>query len=184
MIILTAIEGAYDWLLFIDDDHTFAPDSFDKLVSNDKDFVVPLMTGRSWPYNLMAFTYEPLDKERAPHHMLANRIYEWGNKLMPIDTAGLGMALCRVDALAKLPRPYFDGKLDAPGEDTHFWNLVTSQGNQLWLDPTVAIGHLERFRRSVGVVDFADNIEANKMADESRIERERAYLERKLVEKK
>src|SRR5262249_728486 len=71
--------------------------------------------------------------------------------LAPVPHAHFGLTLIKVEALRKLPQPWFigvpnkqgqwrDGKIDA---DINFWRKWLTAGCSLMLAPRVVIGHLE-----------------------------------------
>ena|GEM_PF-835772 len=77
---------------------------------------------------------------------------EMQQDVVRVRTAHFGLTLFRVDALRRLPHPWF---LDVPDEDGKwgtgkldcdiaFWQKWQSAGNSLYLAPRVAVGHLEQ----------------------------------------
>ena len=87
----------------------------------------------------------------SPEAVTADELRAAG-ELFDVDTANFGLALIRVDVLAKLPRPWFlaspnpethrwdDGKTDA---DIHFWRQLKAAGERVCVAPRVCIGHAE-----------------------------------------
>ena len=69
-----------------------------------------------------------------------------------VTTAHFGMTLLRVEKLKGMPKPWFVNVPDENGEytdngkqdaDIYFWNRWRECGNNIFVDPTVRIGHLE-----------------------------------------
>lgn len=164
-IVSLAISEGCDWLLMIDNDHVFERDVFAKLREWDEDFVVPLMMGRHFPFPLMAYQVKPFDPAK-PNVCHGERLREWNEGgLTEIGSAGLGMALCRVSALAKLERPYFGNALEMEGEDVHFWQRVKDAGFKLHLDGRVSIGHLVSEPAIVTIADTLNCMETSQRID-------------------
>ncbi len=68
------------------------------------------------------------------------------------DTAHFGMTLFRTESLRRMPKPWFDGRPDGNGSyrtlkrtdpDIAFWHNWKKAGNNLYVDPSVAVGHLQ-----------------------------------------
>jgi hypothetical protein len=69
-----------------------------------------------------------------------------------VDTAHFGMTLIRAASLARVPRPWFEGRADPDGSyrtlgrtdpDIAFWHGWRAAGNTLYVDPLCSIGHLQ-----------------------------------------
>lgn len=68
------------------------------------------------------------------------------------NTAHFGLTLIRVEALAKMPLPWFTSRPDPDGSyrtlkrvdaDIDFWHRWKDAGNTLYVDPMCSIGHLQ-----------------------------------------
>lgn len=69
-----------------------------------------------------------------------------------VDTAHFGLTLFRMDALKRMPKPWFIGKPDENGSyrtlgrtdpDIAFWRNWEKAGNSAYVDPGCSIGHLQ-----------------------------------------
>ena len=77
---------------------------------------------------------------------------EMQQEAVRVRTAHFGLTLFRVDALLRLPHPWFLDVPDAEGKwgpgkidcDVSMWISWQATGNSLYLAPRVAIGHLEQ----------------------------------------
>lgn len=77
-------------------------------------------------------------------------------ELFPVKSAHFGLTLLRLDALRRMPKPWFRGSVPGPDaehpwgdgrrdEDIDFWLRWRECGNSIMLAPQIAIGHLEMF---------------------------------------
>lgn len=79
--------------------------------------------------------------------------------LLPVDFAHFGFTLIKIDALRRMPKPWFDSKPDPMGgwdanngaiyPDNFFWSKWKECGNSLYVATDIRVGHLE-----VGVSGF------------------------------
>ena len=112
--------------------------------NSDVDIVVPLQTRRGHDYPMCA-TFEDDNGDRV-------RITKGNfvNGLAEIDTGHFGLTLIRLDALKKLPSPWFISKPSPKGDwhgghkdaDVNFWIKCKKHGLNVKL-AEVFIGHLE-----------------------------------------
>ena len=76
---------------------------------------------------------------------------EWNGRPIKVHSAHFGLTVIKLDALAKVPKPWFVSVPDANGEwtdertddDVYFWQQWEAAGNSLYLDPGCRIGHME-----------------------------------------
>jgi hypothetical protein len=75
---------------------------------------------------------------------------EMSRNIIPMDSGHFGLTVLRVDALKKMPHPWFYGKPNKDGEwddgkiddDIAFWEKWKASGNSLYLAPHVVLGHI------------------------------------------
>ena len=127
-------QGA-EWVLFLDCDMVFPPDTLTRLLSHDKDIVGATYRKRVVPYDLLGI---PLD----PASQLTRGLVEMSH--MPT-----GCLLIRTSVFEKLKRPYFRCRYAEDtglihGEDYVFSEMARALGYQLWCDADLShqIGHL------------------------------------------
>ena len=141
--------GEHEWILTIDFDSVF--DAYDivtlrRIAEESKlDVLCPLQIGRDRESCLML-----LDdgNGEARQTMPAAELEE--PYLKPLF-GHFGLTLIRVEALKRIPRPWFlhhpdpyggygDGRVD---EDIHFWRQARAAGLAIGITPQVRIGHLQ-----------------------------------------
>lgn len=155
-VIERAIEdGGADYLLTLDYDSVFHAGHVSKLIQlamvrPDADAIAPIQASRHAAQPLFGLSAETrtvcddgksVDVERA----------EFETDLVKVRQAHFGLTLIRIEALRRLPKPWFLGHPNAAGEwkdgkldpDIHFWRLWEKEGRSLFLAPRVVIGHLE-----------------------------------------
>jgi hypothetical protein len=82
-----------------------------------------------------------------PGHMFSD-------ELVRVVSAHFGLTLIRVDALRRMPKPWFYAKPDKNGEwhdghvpaDMNFWRMFESVGNSLFIAMKVPVAHMEWVR--------------------------------------
>lgn len=130
-----------DHVWFVDDDHTFPPDTLDRLLARDVPIVAPLVLTKRSPFRPVAFThhnglgYVAATPEEIPTD----------GSLLQVEACGAAGMLIHRDVLDTLTDPWFEaGKVDAQaiGEDLHFCAKAREAGFLIHVDPSVRIGHL------------------------------------------
>lgn len=142
---LERLRDEEEWVWLIGDDHAFEPDIVDRLLDLDRDVAVPLCTGRTPPFPLVAFDRElPGPDERWPLYgaMTLNRLDldETPFKLVAAGSAGM---LIRRRVLDAIDPPWFSNShVTATNEDLEFCRKVTAAGFEIWCDPSTKMGHI------------------------------------------
>jgi len=140
-----------EWITTLDYDTVFTPQIFDRLcylmaTHPEADAIAPWQVQRDTGDPLCWFTDETgLARREIP-------LMEFDQDLIPVDTAHFGLTLLRVDALKKMPHPWFLAKPNKEGkwgehridEDIHFWHRWKDAGNTLFMAGQVSIGHLQQ----------------------------------------
>ena len=129
-----ALNGKYEWLLFIDDDMVFEPDLISRLVKNNKD--------------VCGVTYKPRcddSSKKTFHETHRNNLKS--DKLFETDAVGTGIMLIKTKILLDIKRPWFDFEwydngCCKMGEDWIFCKKAIEAGYKVWCDPTSEVGHL------------------------------------------
>lgn len=155
-----AVADGIDWILSIDSDSLFTAQQLsmlmDTLASNPHiDALAALQCRRGSPYPLLTTGSE-----------VDGQIVEVSNKPIKVTTAHFGLTLIRVDALSEVPKPWFCAKPCDDGtwgyermdDDIWFWHQWRLAGKNIYVAPTVSIGHLEET-----VVQFNDKMEPEHM---------------------
>jgi len=154
--VLLELIGRTDWVLTVDYDSVFEPDTIQRLMTaaivSGYDAVAPLQTKRD--EGIPMFTPEGHDGSIGKVE-LPNTWFE--AVVQPVATAHFGCTLIRSEALKRTPTPWFLGTPKADGHwtdaaegeknrrdpDMHFWDQFRKGGNKLGIAPQVAIGHAE-----------------------------------------
>lgn len=136
-----------DWVLFLDSDMTFPPDTLGRLMSHNLDIVCATYVRRYPPHELLGkqMGKEPQD--------VAGGVHE-------VDGIPLGVCLIRRKIFDEMKRPYFrlfhnedTGK--TTGEDYYFCHVVKELGYKIHIDfdLTKEIGHIGRVEHRAPVED-------------------------------
>lgn len=120
-----AVKGEYDYLLMIDDDMVFPPDTLEKLLSYNKDIIGV----DSHPKGSDNKTYEPLGEDGE------------------CSKVGTGIILIKTEVFKNTPRPWFNFNTSElgntiNGEDWMFCLKAREAGFKVFVDTTLEIGHV------------------------------------------
>lgn len=129
-----------DFMLTIDSDMTFPPDTLKRLMRWDKDIVGATYMSRAKPYVNLA---KPLDNQRQEYYAGAHEV----------EALPTGCLMVRVSLFDELKRPYFrmpfEEETDTEaekewGEDYDFCRRVRALGKSIWMDVDLSfeVGHL------------------------------------------
>jgi glycosyltransferase involved in cell wall biosynthesis len=144
IIVDYALENNADYIFWCDSDMIVPKDALIKFLASGKDIICG------------ACSYKVLGCKDA----VAKRKIDGGYKDIPLkevreaknlielDATGFGCVLTKVDVFRKLPKPWFVYKPDF-GEDIYFSELAKEHGYQLWLDPSVRLGHIGKVNYNV-----------------------------------
>lgn len=142
-----AVKSGADWLLMIDDDMVFPPNTAEILVNRDKDII-------GIPYHVKVFPKEthhlrepdapPLSKTE-PNEVLA---------------IGTGISLFKVNIFKEIPQPHFGfdiakNGMVLKGEDYYFCKKALDKGYKIYVEPAESfydkegkdlLGHIGDFK--------------------------------------
>lgn len=120
-----------DWIWFIDDDHAFNPDTFERLYKRNVDIVQALCLRRVSPFYPVATSLDG--------NFL--RLNDHGeNDLVEVMYAGASGMLIRRNVLDKIGEPWFDIKT-GQSEDVGFCDKARDAGFKIHVDMGVRLGH-------------------------------------------
>jgi hypothetical protein len=144
----------YDYIMWIDSDVVFTPDHFFKLLQDDKDIASGLYMMAD---NTHYATVEDWDDEfflKHGHFQFLNRemVQAKQGKLFTADYTGFGWVLIKKGVFESLQYPWFqpvwteyniNGKIvrDFTMEDVAFCKMIKEKGYDVWIDPSVIVGH-------------------------------------------
>lgn len=136
-IVQNAIDNKMSHIMFIDSDMYFEPEAINKLLEHDKDIVAGLYYRKLPPH-------QPNITERKGDLLRFPRVWP-KNKPFKIFAAGTGFMLIKTSVFEKLEEPwfYFASLGDQyMGEDIYFCKKAGDAGFDVWVDPTIEIGHI------------------------------------------
>jgi len=140
-IVDIAQQQGCDYLMFLDTDQTFPPDTIFKLLKHQKDICSGLYFERYAPYR-------PVIRKSHPSGGYSLADYTQGD-LIEVDATGGGCLLINMEVFERLEKPYFDYRIEKSGiketffsEDLVFCEKVRAAGYKIHVDTTVRCGHL------------------------------------------
>lgn len=136
-------------LLFIDDDMVFLPGVVEKMVEQDKDIIGALCFGRTEKI-------KPIAKRLVSNELIDyswEEVKKW-TETKEIDATGTGFLLVKTEVFKRMQPPFFAFRPatefglkplpfpdDEISEDTYFMMKAKMAGYQVFIDPTIIIGH-------------------------------------------
>lgn len=165
-IALKALNGGAAWIWFIDDDHTFHPNTLLRLLQCNVDMVQPLLCTRRPPLNVNLPKHFPVSQDTTDAQLLEMLAANSGRAAVPpghrglVETGYLGTGGLLIDARvlhALVPdpperineEPFFQfgqlGNKSAPGEDVWFVLRARRLGFKCFCDTGTPMGHLQTF---------------------------------------
>jgi hypothetical protein len=148
-LVAASLERGSEWMLFLDDDHSFPPDILQRLLLHEQPVVASLYLQRADPFLPLAYTskkdgdYWPLDLD------------EHGKQgLVPVIGAGTGGMLIRSEVFHHLDPPWFIHTTQQ-SEDLYFCDRCVEAGIPIFVDLAARLGHV------AAVNVYPDYIEAD-----------------------
>lgn len=148
-IAVQALNNKSEYLLSIDDDMTFPPDTLDKLLANQKEICGTAYHSRGNANRMKCIggimsiaeisekKYINLETNTDPKYKDTFECY----------ATGTGIILIKCEIFYKIPRPWFEFEWHPTGqckegEDWVFCLKAKKQGYKIWADPKIKVGHL------------------------------------------
>jgi GT2 family glycosyltransferase len=129
-----------EWVWIVGDDHVFRPDTLTRLLDRDMDMVVPLCTRRGPPFPLVHFGDQI--SEGSPYRRVLQYDYlPDDDRLVEVQATG-SLPVIRRDVIDALDDPWFENTPGRMDEEFDFCQKVRDAGYRIWVDPTVAVGHI------------------------------------------
>ena len=137
---IRASNNKSEYLLMIDDDMTFPPETLDKLISNGKDICGVAYHPRCGLDRMKAINethYINIDKNEDPKY----------KDVFECHATGTGIILIKTDVFLKIKRPwfqfeYYESGLCKLGEDWYFCENAKKFNIKTYADPTIPVGHI------------------------------------------
>jgi len=136
-VVRRALERGSEWVLFLDDDHSFPPTILDVLLSRNVPVVSCLYLNRADPFLPIAYAekdeegnYWPLDLSQCPEH-----------GLVQVRAVGAGGLLIKTDVLRQIGDPWFLHTTEQ-SEDIYFCEQLFKHEIPLYVDLDAPLGHV------------------------------------------
>lgn len=136
-----------DYIMFLDDDMTFAPNTFKKLYRHKAPFASGIAFMKTPPYNPTCLRCVPTRKDGIYHEQY-DPILDYKSKPFKVD--GIGMFCCLIDmkVFKEIQKPWFTMKDIMPesnlGEDVALCRRLWERGLDIICDPCVKCGHIRQ----------------------------------------
>jgi len=143
-----AIEGGYDYLIFVDSDIALNPYTIARMLVRAEEYNIPVQSGiymQKRPfYKFQA--YKNMSGELEGIILSIDELQQYLGKTTLIDAAGAGCLFIDCNIFKELPTPWFRTTIDAnnviTGEDFYFFDKLADQGIKTVLDGEV-VRHCE-----------------------------------------
>ncbi len=133
-----------DYLLFIDSDQTFPPDTLERLAAHDVPIVAALVVAKNAPHLVVAGYGNQKEGFRS--------LLDWPNAaLLEVDVTGFGCILIKREVFEKFPegnaflKIFCDVINDNLGEDWSFCIRAKELGFPIYVDTSIPIGHIGKY---------------------------------------
>ena len=140
VVIKDAFKFECSHILYVDDDMTPDTDALERLLKHNVDIVTGLYLTGSYPHQPLIFDFV------GPEGALATYLDGPLPELIPIQGAGLGFCLIKMNVFERLDPPYFRlGELDPEQwcDDIGFFYRAHQAGIKAYCDTTVCVGHIK-----------------------------------------
>lgn len=145
MLVERAQENKSDYILFLDSDMVFPPDTLKRLLAHDKDIICATYCRREG-------TTEPMGCDALWQQIPADAIGVGEAGRVP-----MGVMLIKMSVFDKMTKPYFrwginEGRSDIVGEDAEFCDRARNMGYKVWVDMELSkqVGHIGEVTRFIG----------------------------------
>lgn len=142
-IIINALKMKADYVLFIDSDMAFPPDSLIRLLKHHVDIIGVNYNYRGLPIKSVV----KLDPECLADHEIVYVHKNTDTEKFKCRAVGSGFLLIRTGVFKKVPQPWFFFRPSSHpkggiGEDVWFCDRAREQGYDVWCDPTIQVKHI------------------------------------------
>ena len=149
-LIANWVVNGYDYLLSVDSDIAFAPDTLIKMLAHDKDVVSGLYIQRKPGQHILEIY------EHTPTGGVANMPYGKlkGRPLVEVAGCGFGCSLIKAEVMRKIGYPQFKyhsaiSITETVSEDVDFCRKARDNGFKIWADPSILCRHTGSFTFNV-----------------------------------
>ena len=159
--VIQAQKNKSDYILFIDDDMVFPPETLDQLLYHKKEIVGVNSYSRCLP---LSSTVGLMDEKGNYKHPDKYPAFEMKipDYLFEAYFVGCGVCLINMKVFEEVKEPFFKftyqkNGLVKGGEDGNFCERAREKGFKIWCDPNVEVGHL-------GIIEFGEDLD-NKLKE-------------------
>ena len=139
-----AINGGFDYLLFIDSDMVFPPDSIARLQALNADIATGIYYARQGNKH-EPIVYKKLTKRSIFNDAHADHFETIPNGIFDVAGCGMGLCLIKADAIEKLCKRYHYAPFEpfgGMGEDFCFCYRAKKMGLTIKADGNLQLGHI------------------------------------------
>jgi hypothetical protein len=137
LLVEESLERGSEWILFLDDDHSFPPHLLMQLLSREQPIVASLYLQRQPPFWPVAYGSKSEDGLYTALDMRALQ----GGGIVPVAAAGTGGMLIRSEVFYDLEPPWFL-HTDQHSEDLYFCDRAIEAGYPIYVDLEARLGHI------------------------------------------
>lgn len=137
-LVKEAIKRGATHLLFVDSDMLFPTDILSRLLAHDKDIIGVEYNKRKFPLQTVSAYFPDTEPSKTEPFI--------------VGVAGTGVMLIKLSIFAdpKMDKNWFSFGRNAEGEnvvgeDGWFCNTARAAGYDVWVDPTIKVGHLGEY---------------------------------------
>ena len=136
-LVADSLERGSEWILFLDDDHSFPSTLLMQLLSHEEPIVASLYLLRQPPFWPIAYESKSAD---GLYTALDLKGCE-GSGLVPVVAAGTGGMLIRSEVFYEIEPPWFL-HTDEHSEDLYFCDRAIAAGFPIFVDLEARLGHI------------------------------------------
>jgi len=135
------LDGDFEYLWFMDDDHAFSPDLLWRLLRWEKDLVVPVCLMRTHPYYPVTFSERLEDDANGNARYLPVHYPDQEQSgLIELEAGGCAGMLIHRNVLEALESPWFE--YGFASEDLLFCQKAKDAGFTIYCDLEARLGHI------------------------------------------
>jgi len=160
-----AIKGKSDYLLMIDSDMTYPNTILDTLISRDKDVIGVVYYSPRWNKEKTRMgRVGPILYDYNPEKKIYGEWFKCDKKEpFRVGAVGTGIMLIKTEVFEKVEEPWFSffttkyrKNVEIMGEDIAFCLKCMAAGVEIWVDPTIEVGHCKDYiytKKDEGPID-------------------------------
>lgn len=158
MLVETFLKSPTEWMFWMDSDMVFPPDTLVKLFKVAEDKNAKMVSGIYYQRKGLNYpvlwsrgdelesgnTTGTMSPRAATNKYVGTFIFPHKDKQQPFKAhaAGFGCVLVHRSVFEAMPRPWFQFIKGVCSEDFYFFINAKEMGYELWIEPTLDLGHL------------------------------------------